>query len=607
MRPKEATRYPPVELKLGIKSSLPRAKSAIGLILALWKSCGQKGEISYSKEESGSIVVNDQAFELLKNYFGPLIADGANFRAKLNGNQLFKSQIESLIVAFELIWKMAVFKFEDSDSPFSVEREGQVRYTKRIHFTKNVDVINLVIAPKEDAYKQVLYSWIMGKSLGSQYAESETALVRGLTLISEEAVYRLRLDDSKDFKFLNQGIYSVLVGGSEEVDATDYKENMGGLRILHSLISENLNLYLKKQNTSISLRDPSKIEELKEYTKRVEKYLELTTNKIEVIIRDYEGPEEAVGGSADIRYPHNRIIFGGPGTGKSYVLNQQRIPFGENYERVTFHPTYSYAQFVGSYKPKPKKKDDGTEYVSYEFVAGPFLRMWVKATKDPGENFLLIIEEINRSNAAGVFGDVFQLLDRLEDGSSEYPISTSEEMKEYLINEHEFSTTEASEIKIPGNLYIWVTMNSADQGVFPIDTAFKRRWDFTYLDIDHSSSDIQGKAINLKPFGEIEWDKLRRKINDRLTEADLNVNEDKLIAPFFLNDKDLRSGNIDEVFKSKLLMYLFEDVLKHRKGKFFKSQYNTFSKIVRAYDDGENIFDFDVVDGEAVEETPEAE
>lgn len=295
---------------------------------------------------------------------------------------------------------------------------------------------------------------------------------------------------------------------------------------------------------------------------------------------------------------HNRIVFGAPGTGKSFKLEKDRVVFGENYERVTFHPNYSYSQFVGSYKPIPKIRTNGDEYVSYEFVSGPFLRTWINAQNslknNDGKIHLLIIEEINRSNVAAVFGDVFQLLDRKADGTSEYEISTNEEMRKYLIDKHHFTLDEVASIKLPSNMYLWATMNSADQGVTPVDSAFKRRWHFEYTGINECMDEISGKDINLVPYGIVEWNQLRIKINDRLTQPDLNINEDKLIGPFFLSEKELESRNINFIFKSKLLMYLYEDVLKHRKGKFFRSDLNTLSKVFEAYEKGENVFDFEI-------------
>ena len=285
-------------------------------------------------------------------------------------------------------------------------------------------------------------------------------------------------------------------------------------------------------------------------------------------------------------FSRNRILFGAPGTGKSFTINRDRMELlgkdnEDDYERVTFHPEYSYANFVGTYKPvmvddsakiislasekevlavltdetksaqekydqlydrfkgdgltrlplllglytdesfKTRKADgsdaagdnsvernhgrairpyvnlskpsSGKKDISYEYVPGPFMRMYVKALKnsrtDNIKPFLLIIEEINRANVAAVFGDIFQLLDRGDDFVSEYPIQATEDVKKYLAKELGGDPCDYNKIKIPDNMFIWATMNSADQGVFPMDTAFKRRWDFTYLGIDDNDQD----------------------------------------------------------------------------------------------------------------------
>jgi AAA domain (dynein-related subfamily)/Restriction endonuclease BpuJI - N terminal len=328
-------------------------------------------------------------------------------------------------------------------------------------------------------------------------------------------------------------------------------------------------------------------------------YMDIEPNNVDVEEPEAEVKEETLlDEQHNIIQPHNRILFGAPGTGKSHTLEEDREIFGSNYERVTFHPNYSYAQFVGTYKPKPKVKENGEEYISYEFVPGPFLRTWINARISQKsvshENYLLIIEEINRANVAAVFGDVFQLLDRKGDGTSEYAIAVTEDMKEYLIKEWGFTPEEVQEITLPNNMYLWATMNSADQGVYPMDTAFKRRWSFEYIGIDEGEDELSGVTVNLTFEKEVEWNALRKAINNRLTESDLNVNEDKLIGPFFINENELASESFDLIFKSKLLMYLFEDVLKHRSGKFFAQGLNTFSKILKAYDAGQKIFDFNI-------------
>ena len=255
-------------------------------------------------------------------------------------------------------------------------------------------------------------------------------------------------------------------------------------------------------------------------------------------------------------FSQNRILFGAPGTGKSYTLNKEKDILLENggvYERVTFYPDYSYANFVGTYKPVPFIDQDGKEAITYSYVPGPFMRTYVEAlksarTEDP-KPYLLIIEEINRANVASVFGDIFQLLDRDSKNVSEYPIQTSEDIKNYLSKPENLggSPQDYSEIRLPDNLFIWATMNSADQGVFPMDTAFKRRWDFTYLGIDESEEGIVGKKVVLGKGDNarvVEWNELRKAINKELLKY--NLNEDKLLGPYFISKKDLpEDDNID--------------------------------------------------------------
>lgn len=372
-------------------------------------------------------------------------------------------------------------------------------------------------------------------------------------------------------------------------------------------------------------------------------------------------------------FERNRIIFGAPGTGKSYTLNKEKGELLDkcknNFERVTFHPEYSYANFVGTYKPvmttteynvsensekilkvltdksktaqekydllydefkgngltrlplllglytdesfKTKKQDGSdtsgdnsvernhgrairpyvnlytgtrkTEEISYEYVPGPFMRVLAKALKsgmtDSPEPYLLIIEEINRANVAAVFGDVFQLLDRDSNNVSEYEISTSKDMRMYLAKELGVDESEVETIKIPDNMFIWATMNSADQGVFPMDTAFKRRWDFTYLGIDDAEDTMEASIKDKKyTFGIgddarlVSWNDIRKAINNELSNETYRINEDKLLGPYFISNSILLNASNDEflkVFKNKVLMYLFEDAVKQRRSPFF--------------------------------------
>lgn len=307
-------------------------------------------------------------------------------------------------------------------------------------------------------------------------------------------------------------------------------------------------------------------------------------------------------------FEHNRIVFGAPGTGKSYMLKKdcEKLMDGTTgtYERVTFYPDYVYSHFIGAYKPVTD--DNGLE-IKYDFVPGPFMRVYVDALKsgrtDNPQPHLLLIEELNRAKVATVFGDIFQLLDRDETGMSEYEIQTSEDVRRYLTRELGGEPEAYKKLKIPDNMFIWATMNSADQGVFPMDTAFKRRWNFEYLGINENNEEIKGKVILGKESYEIEveWNKLRKAINEKLSE-DFKVNEDKLIGPYFLSkniietisDTDDTIANSDKfinAFKNKVIMYLYEDAAKQSKHKLFEGckvyNYSTskYSSICQAFDD----------------------
>lgn len=305
----------------------------------------------------------------------------------------------------------------------------------------------------------------------------------------------------------------------------------------------------------------------------------------------------------NISYERNRIVFGAPGTGKSFGLKEDSNKLMKDTvgtcERVTFHPDYSYSQFVGTYKPV---MDADGRSIRYDFVPGPFMRVLVAALKsgrtEVPQPHLLLIEEINRAKVAAVFGDVFQLLDRDDSGMSEYEIQASEDIRRFLALPSQLggSPDNYKKIKIPNNMFIWATMNSADQGVFPMDTAFKRRWNFEYIGIDEKEEEIASIG-NIKLAGSedvINWNTLRKAINAKLSSDDFRINEDKLMGPFFLSKKIIKSsedGMIEDTekfimaFKSKVIMYLYEDAVKQRKHNFFDGcDSSKYSSVCDAFD-----------------------
>jgi hypothetical protein len=319
--------------------------------------------------------------------------------------------------------------------------------------------------------------------------------------------------------------------------------------------------------------------------KRIDMLLEINYK----FVPSAETPVEASSEETSVEYntdtfPHNRIFFGAPGTGKSFLLNKDKdilLQNGGEFERATFHPDYSYGNFVGTYKPVPVSKtndEDDEDEITYKYVPGPFMRLYVKAVKNREKPCLLIIEEINRANVAAVFGDVFQLLDRNKTNESEYPIQISEDIKKYLAEELEGEPEEYQTMSIPSNMFIWATMNSADQGVFPMDTAFKRRWSFKYIGIDDSAKDMADGVVILgtNSHRAIRWNSIRKSINDFL--AQNGINEDKQMGPYFISRNIVvpKEGNeinqeaFSDVFKNKVIMYLFEDAAKSIRKKVFK-------------------------------------
>lgn len=286
--------------------------------------------------------------------------------------------------------------------------------------------------------------------------------------------------------------------------------------------------------------------------------------------------------SSDKSIARQIIYYGAPGTGKSHKIKEQLegVP-KENIFRITFHPDSDYSTFVGAYKPTRSErplyglfgketvrlkdgKDLTEETITYKFIPQAFLNAYMQAYKKPEEKVYLIIEEINRGNCAQIFGDLFQLLDRDENGVSEYTIKADADLKAFLEDEmcKDSDAIKDGELCLPSNLYIYATMNTSDQSLFPIDSAFKRRWDWEYEPIKYKNTDW---VIEIQD-NEYSWVSFQKVVNERIFAA--TNSEDKMLGDYFVNPSD---GRITEkMLLNKILFYLWNDVCKDGEGDIFK-------------------------------------
>ncbi len=329
-----------------------------------------------------------------------------------------------------------------------------------------------------------------------------------------------------------------------------------------------------------------------------------------------------------VLFPLQQIFYGAPGTGKSHCI-KDIAKNSDNIVRTTFHPDSDYSTFVGAYKPTTKQvpmrdvtgkviKENGQDVtedrIIYEFVNQAFLQAYINAwklyaesTEGEPEKQYLIIEEINRGNCAQIFGDLFQLLDRNYAGFSEYPIKADADMKNQLVkafkglvivNKEAINqyfngkdvvekVLRGEELVLPNNLYIWATMNTSDQSLFPIDSAFKRRWDWQYMPITDGKKGWKIEA-NGKHY---DWWQFLEKMNEQINTS--TNSEDKKMGYFFCKAKD---GIIDaKTFVGKVVFYVWNDVFKdfaNEAGGLFIDKDGTllsFSKFYTVGEDGKAV------------------
>ena len=358
---------------------------------------------------------------------------------------------------------------------------------------------------------------------------------------------------------------------------------------------------LKNHNLTEIIRSANLTESMsKELSKGLRLYNVLTTNDFGIRLKEdnnniiWNSQLQNAVLPSEQRESFQQIFYGAPGTGKSHTINEETKD--EDVIRTTFHPDTDYSTFVGAYKPTTKEVElrdlsghkvvENGEIVKedriiYEFEAQSFLQAYVSAWKkyadanegEPQKQFL-VIEEINRGNCAQIFGDLFQLLDRNDYGFSDYPIKADADMKRQL--QKAFKGVDVAQkdkinalykgkdlvslildgdiLLLPNNLYIWATMNTSDQSLFPIDSAFKRRWDWAYMPISNAEKDWIIEVDGSK----YDWWQFLEKINEKI--GSTTNSEDKKLGYFFCKAQD---GVISaKTFVGKVIFYLWNDVFK---------------------------------------------
>lgn len=558
-----------LNLRNGIKSSLAEIKELFALTFSLYLVANKEALLNYSKEVNApntKIEIKDDLLSKLELFFNGLITDKVDFKNKVNENPLLTAQMESLQVSLELFWKLCKVDFIQN-YPSSQERTGGKRYDKKITFTCNTLIIENCLLENDgsvsDSLKNILYNWIMKSAVFTPDIFLLKKIQTILTIFSEETQFKIRKDDASELFFQQEGIYDQVVAGNTVIDK-DNVEPVGPFRILKSFIKSDLHSYIKEDGSNgLGLKADRTIDDLDGYNEMVKTTLNLIPKRT-VIYEEKETAQIEETSSQDL---NNVIFYGSPGTGKSRAVNKSTNGFKRT--RITFHPETDYHSFVGSYKPVM----EGTN-IKYDFVPQAFTKAYCNAWLNPNEPYFLIIEELNRGNCAQIFGDIFQCLDRDSNGQSEYGIDCDKDLAKYLKEKFEkdaspeilenykkaIDSADFDKIILPSNLYIYATMNTSDQSLFPMDSAFKRRWDMKFVPVDYE--DANNLEIVIDKETVYNWGNFISIINPKIKE--LTGSEDKQLGNRFINPSD---GKITfEQFRSKILFYLWSEIYKDEVG-----------------------------------------
>ncbi|WP_200813128.1 McrB family protein [Helcococcus massiliensis] len=528
------------------------------------------GELA--EEKPGIIISNNYRALRVAAYFGLILMTSKSYEDSIITDTFYEikkrtnGNFENIDIYIDIIQRQIEKMYISSDVD---EQKDKVRKDYRLYPVMLLYKVLLEIGRSTGAYSINIaeYKYLVATTKKFEDFLDTLLLIK---LFREDSEYNNIFDQFRN-KFDNR-----LIQALKQLPTLNIDKN--SISIVESMIDEvSKKVFIFEKNPNIFLTD---------------NYLEFlgSTKSLFDLGVDTELKKYKVNG--DVQREEggkNILLYGVPGSGKSHTIKIDYCEDESKIERVVFHPDYMNTDLIGQILPTIK--EDGM--ITYEFTSGPFTKILKKAYEDPSNKYYLVIEEINRGNAPAIFGEVFQLLDRDKNGNSTYGITNENISRIVYDNPNQL-------ISIPSNLWILATMNTADQNVFTLDTAFQRRWIMRMIKNDiesseHANMEILDTGVTWKIFAET--------INNQIISSNSATmsSEDKRLGAYFiteeilLEDKEnMSKENFNCLFAEKVIKYLWDDAFKFGREKLFNPEYKSLEKIIEEFSDNNGFKRFDI-------------